>query len=96
MALLKANVSDGVWHSARVHRIGQWVQLQLDSGEGINFNQSFGIPGGHLQIHVSQRSLFAGGEARFPSSRGPPLVDYDFENSKHSGFSLFVMSCLLV
>lgn len=74
------NASDGVWHTARIHRIGHWVEIKLDGGEGRYFNESFGNTEDHLEIHVSQRSLFAGGAVRFPSSNSPPLVDHDFEH----------------
>lgn len=80
VGLTRVNVSDGEWHTVQVHRIGQWVELRLDGGEGRYFNESFGLPGGHLEIRISQRSLFAGGDVRFPSSNSPPLVDFDFEN----------------
>jgi len=75
-------VSDGVWHTAHLQRVGHWVELRLDGGEGRCFNESFGNIGDHLEIHISQRSLFAGGDVRFPSSNSPPLVDHDYENGK--------------
>ena len=28
------NVSNGQWHTAAVDRVGQWVTLTLDTGEG--------------------------------------------------------------
>lgn len=63
-----------------VKRIGQWVQLKVDGGEGRNFNESFGFLGGHREIRLSQRNIFAGGDVRFPSSNSLPLVDHDFQN----------------
>jgi len=56
------------------------VELKIDGGEGRNFNESFGFPGGHREIRLSQRNIFAGGDVRFPSSSSLPLVDQDFEN----------------
>lgn len=81
------NVSDGVWHTAYVQRTGQWVELRLDSGDGRYFNESLGIPEGHLEIRISQRNVFAGGDVRFPSSNSPPLVDNDFRNGGFHEFS---------
>lgn len=75
----------------KVRRVGQWVELKLDGGEGRNFNETWGTPGGHLEIRFSQRSLFAGGDVRFPSSNSPPLVDYDLENSQFLVFSVVLM-----
>lgn len=76
------NVSDGQWHTVRVDRIGQWAVMKLDSGEGRFFNETFGVRNGHIQIRVSQRSMFAGGNVRFPSIQSEPLVDMDYANSK--------------
>jgi len=84
-------VSDGSWHTAYVTRIGQWVELKVDGGEGRNFNESLGIPNGHREIRLSQRNIFAGGDVRFPSSNSLPLVDYDFVNGNHSRRNLFVL-----
>jgi len=75
-----ANVSDGAWHTAYVSRVGQWVELKVDGGEGRNFNESFGFSAGHREIRLSQRNVFAGGDVRFPSSNSAPLVDRDFTN----------------
>ena len=80
--LSHVNISDGQWHTVYVERIGQWVVLKLDSGEGRYFNETFGVHSGHLHVRVSQRSLFAGGDVRFPSSDSPPLVDYDYRDSE--------------
>jgi len=82
------NVSDGAWHTAFVSRVGQWVELKVDGGEGRNFNESFGFPTGHREIRLSQRNIFAGGDVRFPSSNSVPLVDYDFENGNKREFIL--------
>jgi len=90
VALSYANVSDGGWHTAYVNRIGQWVELKVDGGEGRNFNESFGFPGGHHEIRLSQRNIFAGGDVRFPSSNSLPLVDRDFQNGK-----LYKRDCVL-
>lgn len=76
------NVSDGRFHTVKIERVGQWVTMKLDGGEGRFFNESLGVPGRHLNIRISQSSLFAGGDVRFPSSNAPPLVDHDFKDSK--------------
>ena len=64
VSLSRVNVSDGEWHTAYVHRVGRWVTLTLDRGDGRYFNQTLGAENGHLQIRVSQRSLIAGGNVR--------------------------------
>jgi hypothetical protein len=42
---------------------------------------SQGSLGGHLQILVARRQLYAGGDVKFPSSRDPAIVDYDYRES---------------
>ena len=71
VSLSHVNVSDGVWHTANVQRVGQWTELRLDGGEGRYYNETFGVSGGHLEIRISQRNMFAGGDVRFPSSNSP-------------------------
>jgi len=93
--LTYANVSDGTWHTAYVSRIGQWLELKLDGGEGWNFNESFGFPDGHREIRLSQRNIFAGGDVRFPSSSSLPLVDHDFVNGNHYELSGFGIRCII-
>lgn len=58
-------MTDGNWHAATVDRVGQWVTLTLDKGEGRNYNYSLGEPEGHLEIKVSRTSVFAGGDVRY-------------------------------
>jgi len=84
VSLTYANASDGQWHVVSVERVGQWVTLKMDGGEGRWFNESTGgVVGGRTLIRISQRSVFAGGDVRFPSSISPPLVDNDFENGRY-------------
>ena len=80
LQLSYVNVSDGQWHTAAVDRVGQWMTLTLDTGEGREFNESLGDVLGHAQLRVSQRGLLAGGDVRFPSSKSAPLVSHDFDN----------------
>lgn len=82
MTLTYVNASDGEWHSVFVKRVGQWVVLQVDSGEGRYFNESSGLVGGHVEMHIAQRGLVAGGDVRFPSADSQPLVDHDFSNGR--------------
>ena len=74
------NVSDGQWHTASVDRVGQWVTLTLDTGEGREFNETLGQVQGHAELRISQRGLLAGGDVRFASSDSAPLVNHDFDN----------------
>ena len=80
LELSYVNVSDGQWHSAAFDRVGQWVTLTLDSGEGQQLNESLGQVRGHVELRVSQRGLLAGADVRFPSSNSAPLVSHDFDN----------------
>ena len=82
MALNQVNVSDGQWHTIFVERIGKMAVLKLDSGEGRYYNMSRGSLTAHLQILVARRQFYAGGDVKFPSSRDPAIVDYDFRDSK--------------
>ncbi|XP_047482584.1 neural-cadherin-like [Penaeus chinensis] len=38
LCLAHAHLSDGVWHSVRVERYGQWVELVVDEGDGPLYN----------------------------------------------------------
>ena len=82
VSLSHVNASDGQWHTIRVERTGQWVVLTVDSGEGRFYNETNGNSLDHRHIRLSQMSMFAGGDVRFPSSNSPPLVDYDYQDSK--------------
>jgi hypothetical protein len=64
LALTYVNISDGYWHTAKVKRVGQWVTLTVDKGEGRQVNFTLGQPGGHVEIKVNRRSLFVGGDVR--------------------------------
>jgi len=82
LQLTYVNVSDGQWHTAAVDRVGQWVTLTLDSGEGREINESLGQghSQGHAELRMSQRGLLAGADVRFPSSSSTPLISNDFDN----------------
>lgn len=82
LRLSQVNVSDGQWHTVYIDRHGQWVTLKLDTGEGRWFNETLGMPSGHLYMKLSQHGLLAGGDARFPSSISPPLIDNDLRDSE--------------
>ena len=93
------NVSDGQWHTAAVDRVGQWVTLTLDTGEGRELNESLGDVDGHAELRVSQRGLLAGADVRFPSSNSAPLVSHDFDNGRLFTYllrSVIFMSVLLL
>jgi hypothetical protein len=48
-------------------------------------NESFvSGTGNHLEIHVAQHGLIAGGDVRFPSTMAPPLISHDFSNGMPS------------
>ena len=89
LELTYVNASDGQWHTARVDRVGAWVTLKVDGGEGRFFNATpvtgpaQGGISNHLHIRVSQRSLFAGGDVRFSSSNAIVLVDDDYKDSEY-------------
>ena len=80
LQLSYVNVSDGQWHTATLDRLGQWVTLTLDSGEGREVNETLGQVKGHVELPVSQTGLLAGGDVRFPTTTSDPLVSNDFVN----------------
>ena len=84
VSLTFANVSDGLWHTVKVHRVGKMTTLTLDGGEGRKYNETFGNPSSHQKIRISQRQFFAGGDVKYPSmmAYAQPIVDYDFSDSK--------------
>ena len=82
VGLNQVNVSDGYWHTIYVERIGKMAVIKLDSGEGRYYNMSLGAIGGHLQILVARRQFYAGGDVKFPSSKDPAIVDYDYRDSE--------------
>ncbi len=82
LSLTQITVSDGQWHVVYVERIGKMSVLKIDSCEGRFYNMSQGSLGGHLQILVARRQMYAGGDVKFPSSRDPAIVDYDYRDSE--------------
>ena len=80
-----ANVSDGVWHTVKIHRIGKMTSMLIDGGEGRKYNETYGRSGAHHNIKIAQHQFFAGGDVKYPSSLtgySSPIVDYDFFESK--------------
>lgn len=63
-----------------VVKVGQWVALTLDTGEGREINESLGRAQGHVELRISQRGLLAGGDVRFHSTNSAPRVSHDFDN----------------
>ena len=88
LELSGVNVSDGQWHTAAVGRLGHWMTLTLDGGEGQRVNET--LPGvrGHGLMRLSRTGLLAGADVRFPttttttvnSRQQTPLVNNDFHN----------------
>ncbi|XP_049536228.1 neural-cadherin-like isoform X1 [Anopheles darlingi] len=65
VALTAVEVDDGQWHVVKVQRYGSAAILELDGGEGANFNQSFSFDG-HQWLSVDkQEGVFAGGKPEF-------------------------------
>lgn len=83
LTLSHVNVSDGEWHTVYIDRVGHWLTMRLDGGEGRNFNETVGQDAEHRTIRISQRSMIAGGDVRFPSSNSKALVDHDYFDSKY-------------
>ena len=84
VSLTYANVSDGIWHTVKVNRIGKMTSMLLDGGEGRKYNETFGNVEAHQKIRIAQRQFFAGGDVKYPSltAYASPIVDYDFFDSK--------------
>uniref|UniRef100_A0A6E8VYJ9 Cadherin n=2 Tax=Anopheles coluzzii TaxID=1518534 RepID=A0A6E8VYJ9_ANOCL len=65
VALTAVEVDDGQWHVVKVQRYGSAAILELDGGEGANFNQSFSFDG-HQWLSVDkQEGVYAGGKPEF-------------------------------
>ncbi|XP_061509426.1 putative neural-cadherin 2 [Anopheles gambiae] len=65
VALTAVKVDDGQWHVVKVQRYGSAAILEMDGGEGANFNQSFSFDG-HQWLSVDkQEGVYAGGKPEF-------------------------------
>jgi len=80
LQLSYVNVSDGQWHTAALDRVGQWVTLTLDGGEGREVNETLGRVEGHVELRVSRTGLLAGADVHFPPANSDPVVSKDFDN----------------
>jgi len=87
-------VSDGEWHVVHVQRVGHWSSIRLDFSDGPYINESFSpVNGGQFEFRIAQHGLIAGGDVRFPSANGVPLVGYDFSNGTNSIIILYRYFC---
>ncbi|XP_021703018.1 neural-cadherin isoform X1 [Aedes aegypti] len=65
VSLSAVEVDDGQWHVVRIQRYGSAAILELDGGEGANFNQSFSFDG-HQWLSVDkQEGVYAGGKPEY-------------------------------
>ncbi|CAG0914580.1 unnamed protein product, partial [Notodromas monacha] len=69
LVLTGVDVDDGQWHVAKVNRYGSAAILQLDGGEGINYNETFEFTGHQLLSVAKQEGVFAGGRAEYTGMR---------------------------
>lgn len=80
IALTSVHVDDGQWHFVKVQRYGSAVIMELDGGEGKNYNESF-VFKGHQWLNVDkQEGIFVGGKPEFTGMKSFE-VTADFQNS---------------
>ncbi|KAF5298417.1 hypothetical protein FQR65_LT01195 [Abscondita terminalis] len=62
-------VDDGQWHVARVSRYGSAAILELDSGEGRRYNETFNFVGHQWLLVDKQEGVYSGGKAEYTGVR---------------------------
>ena len=62
-------VDDGGWHLAKASRFGSSAVLELDSGEGRRYNETFDFVGHQWLIIDKQEGVFVGGKAEYTGVR---------------------------
>ncbi|KAK3581134.1 hypothetical protein CHS0354_033929 [Potamilus streckersoni] len=69
LALSYARASNGQWHSVTLTRIGKWLELQMDGGEGRYRNETYGPTDGHQMFSMKMDQVVSGAYVVF--SRNP-------------------------
>lgn len=67
--LSTVSIDDGQWHVVKVNRYGSAATLELDGGEGLRFNETFGFEGHQWLIVDKQEGVYAGGKAEYTGVR---------------------------
>ncbi len=86
IVLPNVNVSDGIWHTAKVGRYGTQVILQVDHGEGTHYGEAQPFDSHRLQDVGNADSMFAdmfGGATVQYDRTGQPAVDMALVSSKN-------------
>lgn len=80
LGLTAVQVDDGQWHFIKVQRFGSAVILEIDGGEGKNYNESFQFEGHQWMTVDKQEGLYAGGKPEFTGIKTYE-VNGDYQNS---------------
>jgi hypothetical protein len=78
--LSAVHVDDGQWHFLQLHRYGSTVLLEMDGGEGKNYNETFTFTGHQWLSIDKQEGVFAGGKPEFTGVKTFE-VNSDYQNS---------------
>ena len=80
IGLTTVHVDDGQWHFVQMNRYGSAVILEIDGGEGKNYNESFTFEGHQWLSIDKQEGVYAGGKPEFTGIKTFE-VNSDYQNS---------------
>lgn len=80
ISLTSVQVDDGQWHFVKVNRYGSALMMEIDGGEGKNYNETFTFEGHQWLSIDKQEGIFVGGKPEFTGVKSLE-VNSDFQNS---------------
>lgn len=80
ITLSVVHVDDGQWHFLQLKRYGSAVILEIDGGEGKNYNETFSFTGHQWLTIDKQEGVFAGGKPEFTGVKTFEVTS-DYQNS---------------
>jgi hypothetical protein len=80
IGLTSVQVDDGQWHFVKIQRYGSAIMMEIDGGEGKNYNESFTFQGHQWLSIDKQEGIFVGGKPEFTNVKSIE-VNSDYHNS---------------
>lgn len=80
IGLTSVHVDDGQWHFVKIHRYGSAIMMEIDGGEGKNYNESFTFKGHQWLSIDKQEGIFIGGKPELTGVKSIE-VNGDYQNS---------------
>ena len=75
VSLQQVPVNDGEWHLVIINRYGNNVVLQVDSGEGVYYGESYPVVEYEL-ISLSDQGLYGAAEVRRKRFTNEPVISF--------------------